>query len=395
MHLPLAPVVSLPGARGRRRPSARAWVSLAATLLLAALPACGGKDGGRGGAGAVSTKDPESIPLRTVFVTIHPGGDPKLPALRTKEQALARAKEAQAKAMAPGASFAAVATEMSDDPISAADEGFATFVAPWTKEAPEILKAAQALAVGGISDPVETPFGYHVLQRLSREEGKALENQHCAAVEGFLVQWHDLVPSLPETQTKDQAYAEAAKACEELKAKKITSTEAQARIAGAVPFDTGIRKKSIPGFEALAAVALKTPVGQWTDPIETLRGWAVVERRPYLRAYVRHILVSHKLSQAPVPRTDRLPQDARTRAAEALALLQKDASAWDEVVEKYSDEASTKSSHGFIGEAVSTDSLGRRMAMELLEGISEIPPGQIDKELITSRYGYHIVWRRD
>ena len=274
----------------------------------------------RGGGGLA--KDPESIPLRTIFVTIHPGGDPKLPALRTKEQALARAREAQAKVKAPGASFAAIATEMSDDPISAADEGFASFVAPWTMEAagdPEGRPGAGGRRAS--RTPWRPRSATTCSSALSREEGKALENRHCCRRGGLprAMARHGPEPARDADQGAGvRGGGEGLGGAQGQEDHERRGPGADRRRA--CPSTRGSACRASPASRPWRPWRLKTPVGQWTDPIETSRGWAVVQRRPYLRAYVRHILVSHKLSQAPVPRTDRLPQEARTRAEEALAM---------------------------------------------------------------------------
>lgn len=82
---------------------------------------------------------------------------------RTKEEARARAVKAQQKAK-NGAAFADVVREYSDEPGAAARGGdLGTF----KKGAmvPEFQAAVEELAVGQISEVVETGFGYHVILR--------------------------------------------------------------------------------------------------------------------------------------------------------------------------------------------------------------------------------------
>ncbi|AKG36927.1 peptidylprolyl isomerase [Paenibacillus durus] len=87
---------------------------------------------------------------------------------RSKEDALKRAKEVQAK-LKGGADFAAVAKEYSDDPGSKdsgglyADKTLGTYVE-------EFKKAAQTLPLNTISDPIETTYGYHIMKVESRKE---------------------------------------------------------------------------------------------------------------------------------------------------------------------------------------------------------------------------------
>lgn len=83
---------------------------------------------------------------------------------RTKEEALARAKEALAKAKAPGAKFEDVVASYSDEPNAAARGGN---LGNFRKGAmvKEFQDGLEATKVGEISDIVETPFGYHVILR--------------------------------------------------------------------------------------------------------------------------------------------------------------------------------------------------------------------------------------
>lgn len=82
---------------------------------------------------------------------------------RTKEEALALATEVQQKAAA-GADFPELARQHSDDPGSAA-EGGSLGVFDRTQMVKEFADAAFALEIGGVSKVVESPFGFHVIQR--------------------------------------------------------------------------------------------------------------------------------------------------------------------------------------------------------------------------------------
>jgi hypothetical protein len=81
---------------------------------------------------------------------------------RTKEEALERINEALAKARA-GDDFAELAAEYSDGPTKTRGGDLGVF--PRGRMVPAFDTAAFALDVGGISEVVETPFGYHILTR--------------------------------------------------------------------------------------------------------------------------------------------------------------------------------------------------------------------------------------
>jgi hypothetical protein len=83
---------------------------------------------------------------------------------RTKEEALARAKEAHGKATKPGAKFEDVVAEYSDEPNAAKRGGN---LGNFRKGAmvKEFQDGLEKLKVGEIGAPLETPFGYHVILR--------------------------------------------------------------------------------------------------------------------------------------------------------------------------------------------------------------------------------------
>lgn len=83
---------------------------------------------------------------------------------RSKADAKKRADEVDAKAKAPGADFSALVAEYSDDPAKGERQGS---VGKFTREKMDkaFSDAAFALKVDEVSDPVETPFGFHVIKR--------------------------------------------------------------------------------------------------------------------------------------------------------------------------------------------------------------------------------------
>lgn len=86
--------------------------------------------------------------------------------IRTKEEALARAKEIKAELDA-GGDFAALAKKYSDDPGSKENGGKYENeeIGVWVEG---FKKAAVELPIGKVSDPVETEFGYHIMKVESR-----------------------------------------------------------------------------------------------------------------------------------------------------------------------------------------------------------------------------------
>lgn len=353
--------------------------------------ACGGSDEKPAAAPATATT---SYPIRHVFVSLRTGStDPGKPP-RAVAEARARAASLLQRLRAPGADVESIARAESEDPVTAPDGGFGGFVALWTKDAPEIVEAAAALAPGTWSDPIETAAGFHVVQRLSRDEGKALEARLVASVQGVLVRWQPMDASAPTTQTKSVAYAEAARTATDLRAGTADFATALARLQGIRPFWAVLRKNNTPGYEALAEKALAAAPDVWLDPVETTDGWAVVQRRKYGRATVRHFVVTHRASVAPASNPQRTVDIARAIAMDARERLRRDPSAWDEVVRTVTDEAASRETGGFIGEAATAAMQGQRLAPEIEEAVFALKPGEIS-EVVETRYGFEVFRRED
>jgi peptidyl-prolyl cis-trans isomerase C len=90
-----------------------------------------------------------------------------------RDDARARAEAIRSEAAAAGADFAALAREHSDDPGSAANGGdLGLVVEGQTVSAFEA--ALFALEPGELSDVVETPFGFHVIQMVERRDDRVV-----------------------------------------------------------------------------------------------------------------------------------------------------------------------------------------------------------------------------
>lgn len=98
---------------------------------------------------------PAMVSLKQLM--IRPGGNPAARA------AARQTADSIARAIREGADFAVAARRFSDDPVSAERGGSLD----WFRRGAmvrEFERAAFALPVGTISDPVESPFGFHIIQ---------------------------------------------------------------------------------------------------------------------------------------------------------------------------------------------------------------------------------------
>ncbi|HEX9620644.1 MAG TPA: peptidylprolyl isomerase [Polyangiaceae bacterium] len=113
--------------------------------------------------GARSAGAPAEIRARHVLVAFRGATKAAPDVTRTREEALARMQEVIER-LKNGEPFEGVAAKYSDDPSAAQNHGdLGRFNAK--QMVPAFSEAAFALEPGKLSDVVETPFGFHVIQR--------------------------------------------------------------------------------------------------------------------------------------------------------------------------------------------------------------------------------------
>jgi parvulin-like peptidyl-prolyl isomerase len=95
-------------------------------------------------------------------VPIKPGGKDL-----SEEEALAKAQDIRKQLLA-GGDFATIAKAESDDTVSAADGGSLGPASGRGKFVPPFDQAVFSLPIGQVSEPVKTPFGYHLIKVESR-----------------------------------------------------------------------------------------------------------------------------------------------------------------------------------------------------------------------------------
>ncbi len=119
-------------------------------------------------AAASAPKPPHDPPTQVAaqHVLVPYKGAEKCPkgVTRSKAEAKKRAEEVSKKAREKGADFSALVAEYSEDPAAKERQGS---LGKFTREkmAKPFSDAAFALEIDAVSDPVETPFGFHVIKR--------------------------------------------------------------------------------------------------------------------------------------------------------------------------------------------------------------------------------------
>ena len=238
--------------------------------------------------------EPEQVRARHILVktAADAGPDAKAAARKKAEELLAKVKA--------GADFAALAKERSEDAGSAANGGDLGLFTRG-RMTPAFEEAAFALQGGGLSDVVETPFGFHVIKVEEHRPGgaKPLETVH---------------DEIADTLKRERSLALARKQAEEDRRKIARGAPFAEALAGRTieetpPFAKGAEVPGVgrvPGF-AESAFALRE--GEVSDLIES--------------PDAIYLLAPFAYSEAHAPPLDevreRVTADARRERGEAAA----------------------------------------------------------------------------
>jgi len=107
---------------------------------------------------------PEQISARHILIIYVGSPQPVAGATRTEAEARSLAAQIVVKAKQPGADWSALATEYTEEP-GGKDRAGDLGAFGRGQMVPAFERAAFGLAVGEISDVVQSPFGFHVIQR--------------------------------------------------------------------------------------------------------------------------------------------------------------------------------------------------------------------------------------
>lgn len=190
---------------------------------------------------------------------------------RTREEALARAEHILAEVRHPDASFPVAARLYSEDSKTANQGGYLGSF-PHGKMDPHFENAAFALQEGEISDIVETPYGFHIIRRVSPDRIR---------VAHILVTYAGVDQLIEEQRSRDEALKRAmdadfrAKQGEDFAAlvAEYSDDSHTAKRGGILP--PLRRGQTVAEFEE---AAFRLRPGEVSDVVETEFGFHVIKR---------------------------------------------------------------------------------------------------------------------
>lgn len=185
-----------------------------------------------------------------------------------QEKIRARAKEALTRARA-GEDFATLAKAYSDDPATAPEGGDLGFITKGRMVKP-FEEAAFRLSPGGISDLIETAFGFHIIK------AEAVEEERVQSLEEVK---EEIRQTLSEEKAQDLALVQAQADREKILTGESLETVAQT--AGISVEETPLlaRDETIPGLEhqpKLIEAAFTLPLQGISEPLRVEEGFYLV-----------------------------------------------------------------------------------------------------------------------
>jgi parvulin-like peptidyl-prolyl isomerase len=341
-------------------------------------------------AGLAAAADEPTTEWAARHILVAYKGAQRAEATRSRDEAFALASKALAELKAPGADFEAISHAYSDDKASDGAGGFLGFFERG-KMTPKFQDAVEKLKDGEVSGVVETPFGFHVIQRLARADADAIAQRTRSVIVAAMFPWKGVGRDPSVIRTKEMALDDATKTMEHLKAGG--DFESIPPVYGPVPFKPGWQAEILPRgmmrpeFKALGDEAFAVAVGGVGKPVETPAGFIVLKRLPYYRMRVQHLVVLYKGCAADMPTISRSKDAARARAEVALKRYEADLSAWAQIVAEFSDEPEAGPRQGDLG----TQEPGHMVAA-FDAGIAALKVGEHTKVFETP-FGFHVARR--
>jgi parvulin-like peptidyl-prolyl isomerase len=313
------------------------------------------------------------------------GGQRAKPTItRTKEEARTRAEEIRTMALAAGADFAALAKQYSDGPTGPRGGNLGIFGRGQMVAAFD--NAVFSMPINGISEVVETGFGFHVIKRLPLPAE--------AVTQHIMVVWKGAKNAAKEiTRSKDEARARANEAHAAATAdgadwhavvKKFsddTGSVDRGGLAGRL-VEGGVHAD----FAAIADAVFKMEPYAVSAVVETPYAFHVLRRAPSHKIRASHILVQYKGSMRARPTVTRTKEEARLRAEDLRVKAVAQGANFAQLARENSDgpsgpEGGDLREFGYEG-----------MVYRFAEAAYRLAPGGIS-EVVETPFGFHVVMR--
>jgi parvulin-like peptidyl-prolyl isomerase len=266
---------------------------------------------------AVAQNTPSQLNAAHILIQ-HVGSErANIGVVRTKEDALKLATEVAIKARSEGADFTALAKKFSDGP-SGPDGGNLGNFAP-NQMVKSFSVATAKLKIAGVSDPVESQFGYHVILRKP-----LIEDLNAAHI---LIQFVGGTRAKETvTRTKEEALQLATDIAKQTRikgadfaalAKEYSDGPSGPRGGNLGVFSPG---KMVKPFSDATA---KLKIGEVSSPVESQFGYHVILRKALPRKIsARHILVQYKGSTRAGEEITRTKEEAKARLKECITKVE-------------------------------------------------------------------------
>ena len=308
--------------------------------------------------------------------------DAKVPGRsRTKEEALDLARRTFREIQGGQLAFEDAVRKLSDDTVSAPRGGFIGIFSrdELSEDFSALARAAFALEVGAVAEPVETPLGFHILRRAPVREW---------AGSHILVQWTGRMHAPPALRSREEALARARSFLEEASKKDADfadlarrHSEAPDRVQGGYLgiFTVG---EILPELEREIS---RLPLGAVGGPVETDLGFHIIRREAPRRARAAHILIRFR-GAADADDVPRARDEALKLAGDILAKVRAPGADFARLAREHSEDGSARR-----GGDVGLFTPGQ-MEPAFEKAAFALPVGGIS-DVVETRVGLHIIRR--
>ncbi len=308
---------------------------------------------------------------------------------RSKAEALALANKIAAEARHDPGRFGELARQYSEDPKAA--EGGA--LGAWEKGAnSDIEPVLERLAVGAISEPIDSPYGYRILRRDEALPSQRISARHLVvAFTGATRAPASLSRSKEEARARAEALvAKARKDPGEFEALVRAESDAWDRDKGGALGAWTLNSGRYPAAFDRAIFGLNE--GAISEPIESEFGYQIFQRitaAPHVELLAAaHILIAFEGAKKAGPSVHRTKEEALALANALADEARKQPERFGHLARERSDDA-TRERGGDLG------SFRRGTKPKAIEeALVALQLGEVGGPVLTE-YGYHVLLRRE